>query len=90
MRKIGTSVVVAAAWLAVAAPGFAAEQTAIDKCEDLAKQFKMQNVGHVDRFVLQDARRKLNRGQSMCKSNPGEGVKAILEAFQAINVRPKQ
>ena len=94
MRKIGSSLVIATAWLAIAAPGFAAEQTATDpateKCEDLVKQFKTQNVGHVDRFVLQDARRKLNYGQQMCKSNPDRGIQSIMEAFEAISVKPRQ
>ncbi len=58
------------------------------RCEELVKQFNMQNVGHTDRITLSDARRKLYRAQQMCKTNPAAGAKLATEALHDINVRP--
>jgi hypothetical protein len=97
MFRTVSALAVAAACLFLATSSFAADNkpkspqdVAMDKCDSLVKQFKMQNVGHVDRFVLQDARRQLYYGEKMCKTNPAAGIKNVTEALMAINVRPKQ
>jgi len=106
MFRTVSSLAVAAACLMLAASSLAAEQadsghhakfrntpptpTESDKCESLVKQFKMQNVGHVDRATLETARRKLYYGEQKCKNDPKNGIKSINEAFGDINVKPRR
>jgi hypothetical protein len=87
---------VATACLFLAAPGFAAENqpksardVAVDQCNALIKQFKMQNVGHVDKATLEQARRKIFYAEKSCKSDPQNGIKTVNSAFDDINVRPR-
>ncbi|HKJ75032.1 MAG TPA: hypothetical protein VKA19_13035 [Alphaproteobacteria bacterium] len=95
MQKTVSIVAVAAACLLCAAPAFAADQAAPEKspqtqrCQDLIKQFKMQNVGHIERHTLQQAKRKIFYAEKMCQSNPKNGVKTATEALKDINVRPR-
>ena len=103
MFRTVPSLAVAAAVLMLATSSFAAETdhqakfrntpppvTQSDQCEALVKQFKMQNVGHIAKSTLTDARRKLYYGEKMCKNNPKQGIKTINEAFDAINVKPRR
>lgn len=74
--------------LMIVATAFAADKAQMDKCENMAKQFKAADISGMGEDVQMSAKKKAAEGEALCPSDPEAGIKLLEEAMKEAGLQP--